>query len=121
MSSSNAPDQDSELRRYERLYAALRRRLAAVGYLWRGTVLLLYHQCRRVGCRCARGGRFRHGPYYVWTRKVKGKTVTRMLPDPEGRLYMEWIRNRKDLEATIRKMQRISQHVAKLLLRQRRS
>ena len=120
MSSPNASTEKPKLRRYEQVYATLRRRLAGIGYLWLGTVLLIYHQCRRAGCRCARGGRFRHGPYYVWTRKVKGKTVTRMLPDPEGRLYMEWIRNRNELEATVRKMQRISQYVAKLLSRQRR-
>lgn len=121
MSSPNASCGNSRLRRYERSYATLRRRLAATGYLWRGTVLLIYHQCRRAGCRCARGGRFRHGPYYVWTRKVEGKTITRMLPDAEGRLYMQWIRNRKYLNSTVRMMQRISQQVAKLLFRQRRS
>jgi hypothetical protein len=48
---------------------------------------------------------------------VQGKTVTRMLTDTEGRLYTEWIQNRRRLDRTIKKMMSLSKRLAPLLLR----
>lgn len=115
-SKTQTPDED-RLRRYERIYADLRRQIADIGFLWIGTVLRKYHQCRHPACRCRRGGRYRHGPYYVWTRKIKGKTVTRMLPDETGRLYTAWIKNRRRLDRTIRRMQAVSKRAAPLAIK----
>jgi hypothetical protein len=102
---------------YEKAYTHLQKELAQTGFLWVGTVLRQRHACRKPGCRCARGGRFRHGPYYVWTRKIQGKTVTRMLSEPEGRLYTQWIQNRRGLSRTIKKMMAMSKRLAPFLLR----
>lgn len=103
---------------YERAYARLKEDLAQTGFLWVGTVLRQYHVCGKPSCRCRRGGRFRHGPYYVWTRKVQGKTVTRMLSEEEGKLYSAWIGNRRRLDRTIKKMLALSQRLAPIILRQ---
>ena len=100
----------------EKAYTQLQEELSRTGFLWVGTILRRYHVCGKPGCRCRRGGRLRHGPYYVWTRKIGGKTVTRMLSEEEGRLYMTWIHNRRQLDRTIEKMLRISKFVARLML-----
>ena len=107
----------NNLEAYEKAYAHLQGELAQTGFLWVGTVLRQRHACRKPGCRCARGGRFRHGPYYVWTRKIQGKTVTRMLSEVEGRLYTEWIQNRRGLNRTVKKMMSLSKRLAPILLR----
>lgn len=106
---------------HEKAYAKLQRELSRTGFLWVGTVLRQYHVCGKPGCRCRRGGRFRHGPYSVWTRKIRGKTVTRMLSEEEGRLYMTWIENRRRPDRTIDRMLKISKLVARLMLSQRSS
>lgn len=111
------PEAEKKIEDYSREYARLRRELSQTGFLWVGTVLHRYHVCGHPSCRCRRGGRFRHGPYYYWTRKILGKTVTRMLSEKEGRLYCEWIRNRRRLNQTIQKMLALSQRVAPLLIR----
>jgi len=108
---------DDRIREYEEAYAALGRELAGTGFLWVGTVLHQYQACGKPTCRCQQGRRYRHGPYYVWTRKVQGKTVTRMLTEAEGRLYTEWIHNRRRLDRTIKKMMSLSKRLAPLLLR----
>lgn len=113
MSSKN----DKRIREYQEAYAELRRHLAATGFLWVGTVLHQYQVCGKPSCACARDRRHRHGPYYVWTRKLRGKTVTRMLTESEGRLYTEWIQNRRGLDKTIKKMVSLSKRLAPLLLR----
>ena len=107
---------DERIRRYEEAYAELRRELGAAGFLWVGTVLHQVQVCGKPSCGCLKDPRRRHGPYYVWTRKVHGKTVTRMLTEPEGRLYTAWIRNRRRLDRTIKKMMSLSQRLAPLLL-----
>ena len=108
---------DDRIRGYEAVYAALRRELAATGFLWVGTVLHQVQVCGKPACGCIKDRRRRHGPYYVWTRKVQGKTVTRMLTESEGRLYTEWIQNRRGLDKTIKKMMSLSKRLAPLLLR----
>lgn len=102
---------------YERAYERLKQELSHTGFLWVGTVLYRHHVCGNLSCRCRHGGRFRHGPYYYWTRKVLGKTVTRMLSEEEGKLYMEWIQNRRRMDRTIKKMLALSQRMAPILLR----
>jgi len=41
-----------------------------------------------------------------------------MLSEAEGRLYTEWIKNRRQLDRTIKKMLAISQQMGPLILRQ---
>ena len=108
---------DDRIRKYEEAYAELRRELARAGFLWVGTVINQTAICGKNTCACRTDKARRHGPYYVWTRKIRGKTVTRMLSKAEGKLYTEWILNRRRLDRTIRKMMSISKHLAPLLLR----
>lgn len=108
---------DERILKYEEAYAALSRRLGSTGFLWVGTVLHQVHVCGKPSCGSVKDRRRRHGPYYVWTRKVRGKTVTRMLTEAEGRLYTAWIQNRRRLDVTIKKMLSLSKRLAPLLLR----
>lgn len=106
----------ARLEESQREYDRLRRELATVGYLWVGTVLRRFIPCGRQECRCRKEVRFRHGPYYYWTRKVGGKTVSRLLTPAEGELYMAWVGNRQRLHKTIARMYVVSRGVAKMLL-----
>jgi len=44
----------------------------------------------------------------VWTRKVKGKTVTRNLTDSQAELCREYIQNMRKLEIIIKKMKELT-------------
>ena len=119
MSGKSTPESRSaRLEESQREYDRLRRELATVGYLWAGTVLRRFLPCGRQECRCRRDPAARHGPYYYWTRKVKGKTVSRLLTTAEGELYMAWVGNRQRLHKTIARMYVVSRGVARMLLAQ---
>lgn len=60
----------------ERLRAAL----AAIGDLRPGSLVERHHRCGKPGCHCARRDSPGHGPSWVLTRAVAGKTVTRGIP-----------------------------------------
>jgi hypothetical protein len=93
-------------------YQELRQELARIGYLVKGSVQVRRMLCGQAACRCHKDPRYRHGPYYWWTSKVGGKTVTAILPKEEGELYLAWAKNRQRLEALIEKMYRLSARVA---------
>ena len=59
-----------------------------------------------------------HGPYYQWTAKLNGKTVTRRLSESEAKLYQEWIANDRQLRRIIQQMRQIAAKAAELRLRQ---
>jgi hypothetical protein len=99
-------------------YETLKRQIATVGFLRRGTVVQRWTTCGKATCACQTDPSQRHGPYYQWTRKVKGKTVTVRLPPHQARLFAEWIANARALDALIGQMERLSTRITDRVLRQ---
>jgi hypothetical protein len=52
-----------------------------------------------------------YGPYYQWTWKQKGKTVTVNLTPSQAQAYREAIGNNQALEETLSEMRSLSLHV----------
>ena len=67
-------------------------------------------------CRCHADPPQLHGPYWQWTAKVNGKTVTRRLSETEAKLYQEWISNDRQLRKTITKMRQIAAKASELMI-----
>ena len=112
---------EERLRDYERQYRELTQTLGKTGYIWNGTLLRQKLTCGNKNCSCHQDKRKRHGPYPYWSTKVKGRTVSRLLSSEEADLYELWIRNRRLLVDTQRRMLSLSKKVAPLLLRKRKS
>jgi hypothetical protein len=45
----------------------------------RGSLAERYVKCSKANCACQQDPEARHGPYYSWTRVVKGKTRSRFV------------------------------------------
>jgi len=89
-------------------YQKLRDQLAQTGYIFTGSITTLYRKCGKPYCYCAKDEKAVHGPYNVWTRKVKGKTVTRNLTNKQVELCRECIHNLRQLEGIIEKMKELT-------------
>ncbi len=61
----------------------LRHQLAAIGDLRPGSLVPSYRKCGKPNCRCSAEGHPGHGPQWILTHKVKGKTRTRVIPPSE--------------------------------------
>ncbi len=107
----------AQLAAYQERYAQLASQLAEVGFIAAGSVTLRYTRCASLGCRCNAEPSQPHGPYYQWTAKVNGKTVTRRLSEDEARLYQEWIANDRRLSAVITKMRQVAAKATDLILK----
>ncbi|MDQ6726565.1 MAG: hypothetical protein M3066_10430 [Actinomycetota bacterium] len=102
---------------YQARYAQLASQLADIGLIAAGSVTHRYTRCASVGCRCNAEPPRPHGPYYQWTAKVNGKTVTRRLTPDEARLYQDWIANDRQLRAIITKMRQVAAKATDLIMR----
>jgi len=89
-------------------YQALQRALSQVGYFRRGTLLKRFMPCGKPGCACQGSPPRLHGPYYQWTRKVDGKTVTVRLTPEQADLLAGWIATGREMDRIISEMERLS-------------
>ena len=72
--------------------------------------------CSSKGCRCHADPPQLHGPYWQWSTRVAGKTVSRWLTQQQASRYQQWIDNRKSLEKLLEQMHDISAQAATILL-----
>ena len=92
----------------EKKYLLLKKELLKIGYISTGSVMYIYHKCGNPRCLCASSKKSLHGPYNRWTRKEKGKTVTRTLIDEQAKIAKMCIANYRKLEVIIEKMKKLS-------------
>jgi uncharacterized protein DUF6788 len=102
---------------YQARYAQLASQLADVGLIAAGSITHRYTRCTSVGCRCNANPPQPHGPYYQWTAKINGKTVTRRLTPDQARLYQEWIANDRQLRSIITKMRKVAAKATDLIIK----
>lgn len=98
-------------------YDALKRELANVGYFRRGSVVSRFMPCGKPGCSCLASPPKLHGPYYQWTRKLGGKTVTVRLTQQQAESIQKWIAAGRDLDRLVAEMERISLEATDEILR----
>jgi hypothetical protein len=90
----------------------LLREIAGIGPVLRGSIGTYRTQCGSPGCRCHADPAARHGPYYIWTRKVSGKTVTRMLSEEHAKLFRAWTKNMQRLDQLVTALQEVGLRAA---------
>ena len=106
---------DSSLRRLEDRHRASLAAVATIGLVLRGSIARRLTRCGNPACRCHADPPMLHGPYYIWTRKVAGKTVTAQLRPEYAALCKDWNRNMRKLDRTVRQLQAIGLRAATLL------
>lgn len=95
-----------------------RQQLHQLGYFLKGTVLKRMMKCGQPTCACHRDASQRHGPYFEWTYKVKGKTVNVKLSPQAAPLYQAATKQHRQLKAALSKMERLSRTALAQLAKQ---
>lgn len=98
--------------RDRRVQARIAAELGSVGFALPGTVLERHMRCGKTGCRCGADPPQLHGPYYQWTRKLKGKTQTRLLSAAQLARYASWFENAKRLRSLTSELEALSLEIA---------
>jgi len=95
-----------------RSQAAAQRRLASalgeIGFALPGSLTVRAYRCGKQNCRCRGEPPQLHGPYAFWTRKIDGKTVTRMLTAEEVVDYQPLFDNARKLRELMSALHELS-------------
>ena len=78
-----------------RRIAEIRDALAALEFVCSGTLLERTKTCGKPNCRCAQDPNERHGPYYEWSRRSKGRLVHRVVTPAQAKVLREAIANHR--------------------------
>jgi hypothetical protein len=112
------------LNRYAQRFRELRRDFQQLEYFCKGTVLKRMMKCGKTHCACRLDPTKRHGPYFEWTYKAKGKTVNVKLTPEAAPLYRAASQQYRKLKSLLNRLERLSQtvlrHQAKLAQSARR-
>jgi hypothetical protein len=100
------PTQDDDHRQ------ALLDQITQLGHCLPGTLTERRTRCSSPGCHCRADPPALHGPYYSWTRKINGKTVTRTLSPDQARRYQPWFENARELRTISAQLEAASLKIA---------
>ncbi len=92
--------------------AGIAAELAGLGLALPGTLIQRHVRCGRTRCRCHADPPDLHGPYWQWTRKQAGKTITRLVPDDQLDDYRQWLDNHHRLRALVAELETLTLAIA---------
>jgi type II secretory pathway component PulJ len=95
-----------------------RQQLQQVDYFLKGTVLKRMMKCGQPTCACQRDASQRHGPYFQWTYKLQGKTVSVTLSPQAAPLYQAATQQHRHLKVVLARMERLSRTALARLAKQ---
>lgn len=108
------PRQKTALLRHQQEYRKLKAELVEIGYVLQGSITTRWMECGKPLCACHENPQARHGPYYQWSTKVAGRTVSRYLEKEQATPCRRWIENNRRLEKILKRMRALSSRVAAL-------
>jgi hypothetical protein len=79
----------------------IRRQIAVMGLVAQGTVSKRTKVCGKPNCRCAQDPKARHGPYYEWTRREKGRYVHSVISPEQAEELVAAIANHRRVLALL--------------------
>ncbi len=112
--------QQKKLESLRQDYQKLKEQLAKSGYVVPGTVRKRSYRCGKPNCRCTTQG-ILHGPYYQWTRKIKGRTVNINLDRDAAAIVKEWIQNNRKLKRLCTRLEKTSLEVLQMMANVRKT
>ena len=99
-------------------FSLARQELLQLDYFLKGTVLKRMMKCGKLQCACHRDPAQRHGPYFEWTYKVKGKTVNVKLGPKTAPVYQATTKQNRKLKAVLARLERLSRTALARLAKQ---
>jgi len=81
--------------------------LSKIGPCLPGSLVSHRRTCNTPGCHCHDGPAARHGPYLAWTRKVGGRTVSKVLSGEQFERYRPWVDNSRRLHELVATLEQL--------------
>jgi len=93
----------------------LYKKLEKIGDFRRGTISANYRKCGKNNCACAKLGHRGHGPQYLWSTTIKGKSYAKNLKlGPELQKCMKEIANHQNFLGLCNEIVQINEKICAL-------
>ena len=104
--------------RYAKRFRTLKQEFQQLEFFCKGTLLKRTMKCGKAQCACRHDPTKRHGPYFEWTYKAKGKTVNVKLTRDVMPVFRAAAHQYRKLRSLLNRLESLSQtvlrHQAKL-------
>jgi hypothetical protein len=124
MSGPRGFQRNAILDRHAQRFLELKREFQALECFCKGTVLKRMMKCGKAHGACRHDPAKRHGPYFEWTYKAKGKTVNVKLTPESAPIYRSASQQYRNLKSLLNRLERLSRtalrHQARLAQSARR-
>lgn len=105
----------SDLKELEGRRIQLCQKLSNLGDFRRGSIVVSYRRCGKANCACANPEHPGHGPQYLLTTKISGKTQTKVLrPGPEIEKVKEEVAKHHEFQALTRELVDVNERICDL-------
>jgi Family of unknown function (DUF6788) len=91
----------------------LARQIAQIDAALPGSIVIRHARCGKPTCRCHADPPQLHGPYIQWTRKIGGRTRTRLLTEQQYERYRPWFDNARRLRELLAELEALSLQAAR--------
>jgi len=108
-------DAERQLARLRESFRQKAQELPKLGFVIRGSIIERFSHCGSPGCGCHGEPPRLHGPYWQWTAKLNGKTVTRNLSEHQVQRYREWMDNALRLDRLVQQLHGLSAQADEIL------
>ena len=109
------PDRDAQR------FRALKQEFQQLDYFCKGTLLKRMMKCGKAQCACRQDPAKRHGPYFEWTYKAKGKTVNVKLTRDVMPTFRAASHQYRKLRSLLNRLESLSQTVLRHQAKQAQS
>lgn len=104
------------IRGFEQQRKKLLKKLAKIGNFRRGTISVNYRKCGKKNCACAKEGHPGHGPQFLWSTTMKGKSYTKQLKvGPVLQKYVEENDNYRTFQRLCEEIIKVSEKISDLV------
>ena len=107
----------TDFRRFQELKADL----ARIEYFSKGTLQARMIKCGKPKCPCGADPKRRHGPYFEWTYKEQGKTVSVRLTAKAAPLFQAASTQYRKLKSTLARLEKLSRQAITRLAKEANS
>ena len=91
------------------------KKLGEMGNFRPGSISVNYRKCGKPNCVCAQPGHPGHGPQYLWSTTIKGKSYTKQLKlGPELKKYTEEVDSYHTFQKLCEELVRTSEKICNL-------
>ena len=108
---------EEKLEKLKEDFKKIKDEIYSIPYLKKGSIAKCYQTCGTPSCRCHKDKKFRHGPYWWWTSKERGKTKSILVPEGMLSEVRSYIENYKILKSKIKLLEEISEKIIKIKIK----